>query len=107
VADIEGGDNFAYPPAVVPAHVIERDSDRIRLSWHFDSLESGVPVGLLLPSETSFDAVIMTMSRRAWAPFIVLFAIAVMLARHGERRMACYDAYLLASIYSFFFILLP
>jgi hypothetical protein len=105
--DVEGGDNFDYPPAVVPAHSIEQDDGHVKLIWHFDSLESGVPVGLLLPSETSFDSVITTMARRAWAPFVVLFAITVMLARYRGQPMARQDAYFLAAIYSFFFILLP
>lgn len=105
--DIEGGDNFDYPAAVVPAHSIKNEGDHIRLSWHFDALESGVPIGVLLPSETSFDSVITTMARRAWAPFVVLFAIALLLAHFRKRSIARHDAYFLAAIYSFFFILLP
>ena len=107
VIDIEGGDNFDYPRAVVPAHTISNNDGHIRLSWHFDSLASGVPIGLLLPSENSFDAVITTMALRAWAPFSLLFAIVVLLAHFGARSIARHDAYLLAATYSFFFILLP
>ena len=105
--DVEGGDNFDYPPAVVPAHKIDNSDGHLRLSWQFDSLASGVPIGLLLRSATTFDAVITTMALRAGAPFVALFAIAVMLARFAERPIARHDAYLLAAIYSFFFTLLP
>ena len=102
VIDVEGGDNYDYPNAVVPAHRIETKPGHISLSWHFDSLESGVPIGLLLPSETSFDAVIITMTLRAWAPFAVLFVISVVLARINQQHITRHDAYFMSAVYSFF-----
>ena len=105
--DVEGGENYDYPNAVIPAHRIETEAGNLRLSWHFDSLESGVPIGLLLPSETSFDAVIITMTLRAWAPFAVMFVISVFLARINHRHITRHDTYFMSAVYSFFFILLP
>ena len=107
VIDVVGGENYDYPNAVIPAHRIETDAGHLRLSWHFDSLESGVPIGLLLPSEASFDTVIITMTARAWAPFAVLFVISVILARINHLHITRHDAYFMSAIYSFFFILLP
>ena len=92
---------------MVPAHEASIDGDRVRLAWRFEALESGVPIGLLLPSETSFDAVIATMARRAWATWSIFFAALVLLARMGARSVARFDAYLVAAVYAFFFVLTP
>lgn len=105
--EVTGGETYDYPPGVVPAHIIEAEDGRVRLQWKFDALESGVPIGLLLPSETSFDEVIKTMARRAWATYALFFALMVVLVRVKERRLARTDAYLVSAQYAFFFVLLP
>jgi hypothetical protein len=74
--------------------------------WEFPSLESGVPVGVILPSETSFDSIIVTMIRRSWATFVLFFAGIVALSLHVERPLLRHESYLIASAYAFFFVLL-
>lgn len=103
---ISGGDHFDYDAGVVPATKTVTGADRVTLTWEFASLESGVPVGVRLPSETSFDDVLTTMITRAWAPFLLFFAALVGLALFLERPMTFYESYLVAAVYSFFFVLL-
>ena len=54
-------------------------SDAVSLGWSYASLESGVPIGVILPSETYFDGVIHTMIRRAWPTFVLWFAAVAVL----------------------------
>ncbi|MBN1962627.1 MAG: hypothetical protein JW841_16970 [Deltaproteobacteria bacterium] len=70
---VNGGDNYDYPIGVVPAHESHQTTQAITLLWHYPSLESGVIVGAILPSQKSFDALISTMAARAWAPFIIYY----------------------------------
>ena len=107
VVDIEGGDNYDYDFGIVPAHVVQADDDAIRLSWQFESLESGVPVGVSLPSETSFDSIITTMALRSWATFTLFFIALILLFRVSGLTLAWHDAYLVSGMYAFFFVLLP
>lgn len=64
------------------------------------------PVGVILPSEKSFDRLIVTMVRRAWAPFLLLFAGVVALSLVERRRLAFFESYLVAAGYGLFFVLL-
>ncbi len=105
--NIEGGDNYDYGPGVVPAHSVQVDDGRAELRWSFAALESGVPVGVILPSEKSFDSIIVTMIRRAWATFTLFFASIVALTIYFNRRLRRYESYLIAAGYAFFFVLLP
>ena len=105
---IRGGDDeFDYAAGVLPAHSVTKGDGEVALAWRFPSLESGVPVGVILPSETSFDQVIVTMVRRSWATFALFFATVVILAAFLERPLERYESYLFASGYAFFFVLLP
>jgi hypothetical protein len=103
---IAGGDHFDYEAGVVPASSIVEGGGRVTLDWQFASLESGVPVGVRLPSEESWDDVLVTMIVRSWAPFLLLFATVAALAAHSGRRLAVYESYLVAALYAFFFFLL-
>ena len=100
--DVAGGDNYDYPYGVVPAHNVTNDGETISMQWQFDALESGVPIGLLLPSETSFDEVIVTMTIRSWATFALFFAALVLLFRANDKKLARFDAYFVSSLYAFF-----
>jgi hypothetical protein len=105
--DIRGGDNYDYPAGVVPATAVEREGEGVSLHWAFDSLEAGFPFGVVLPSEKSFDRVILRMIRRAWATFALFFAALTGLAVLHERRLARMETYLASAGYAFFFVLLP
>ncbi len=103
--DIRGGDNFDYADGVVPATRVERRGDATRLAWRFDSLESGIPIGVVLPSERSFDAIIATFVGRSWAGFLLFFAGLVALCLHHGRPPRIFESYLFASGYALFFVL--
>ena len=105
--NISGGDNFDYAEGVVPAHSVSVEGDHVVLGWRFPALESGVPVGVILPSETSFDSIIETMIRRSRATFELFFAGIVALSLYTERRLRRHESYLIASAYAFVFVLLP
>ncbi len=105
--DIFGGDNYDYGSGVVPAtHKVISDGE-IHLGWDFASLEAGFPFGVILPSETSFDRILLTMARRSWATFVVFFAALVGLGLYYQRSLERFEAYLAGSGYGFFFVLLP
>lgn len=102
----QGGDNFDYPAGVLSATEANVANDRVVLAWRFGSLESGVTMGVVLPSVKSFDEIISTMASRAWFPFLVFAGIVVALGVRNRRSLKVYDAYLLAAAFGFFFILL-
>lgn len=101
-----GGANYDYPPEVVPASRVEPAAQGAALTWTFPSLESGVPVGLVLPSQQSFDHIISTSSLRAWAFWLVLFLGAVLLFAAAGRELRLLEVTLLASSYAITFPLL-
>jgi hypothetical protein len=103
--DIHGGENFDYADGVVPATEVERTGDVTRLRWRFGSLESGIPIGVVLPSEKSFDAIIATFTARSWAGFLLLFAGLVALCLHHGRPPRIFESYLFAAAYALFFVL--
>ncbi len=105
--NIEGGDNYDYAAGTLPADIDLIEGDRISLSWVFPALESGIPVGVVLPSEESFDSIILTMIKRSWATFVLLFASIILLSAYCKREILRYESYLIASSYVFFFVLLP
>jgi hypothetical protein len=103
--NIRGGDNFDYADGVVPASTVERQGEVVRLGWRFDSLESGIPIGVVLPSEKSFDAIIATFVARSWAGFLLFFAGLVALGLHHGRAPRVFESYLFAAGYALFFVL--
>lgn len=106
-AHIRGGDNYDYAPGVVPAHSVDVAGDEIALAWDFASLESGVPVGVILPSEKSFDSIIVTMLRRSMTTFALFLAVLIAISLYVERPLVRHESYLLAATYAFFYVLLP
>lgn len=103
---IEGGSNYDYAQGVVPAAAIAAEDGKLRLGWRYASLESGVPMGVILPSEESFDRIIATIVRRSWAPFVLLFGALVALSLHARRPLLFYESYLVAAGYGLFLVLL-
>src|SRR6185436_2317165 len=71
---VAGGRNYDYADGVVSAAKVDETGDGVKLAWEFASLESGVPVGVIVPSEKSFDRILATMTRRSWATFLGFFA---------------------------------
>lgn len=104
---IDGGHNYDYAAGMVPAQSVAIEGDRISLGWDFSSLESGVPVGVILPSEKAFDSIIVTMIRRSLVTFALFFACVVAVSLYTDRRLMRHESYLIASAYAFFFVLLP
>jgi hypothetical protein len=104
---ISGGDHFDYEGGVVPATATEVDRNGVRLLWSYPSLESGVPMGVILPAEQSFDATIATIVRRAWAPFLLFLGAVTGLALHSGRRLLFYETWLAAAGYGLFLVMLP
>ncbi len=102
---IRGGANFDYPDGVVPANAARSAGDEVWLDWRYDSLQSGIPVGVILPSEKSYDRLIATMVRRGWAPFLLFFAGLCALCSYYRRPLRIYESYLLAGSYGLFFVL--
>lgn len=103
---VSGGVNYDYPAGVVPASDVRTEGDAVALTWRYGSLESGVPVGLILPSEQAFDHLIATMVLRAPAPFILFFMGLVVLGLWRGRIFKVWEAYLLAAGYALFYVLL-
>ena len=103
---VEGGENYDYPPQVLVASAVESKRGAVALDWAFQSLESGVNLGVILPSVEAYDEVISTMAGRAWVPFGALLALLAAFSIHHRRPLAFYESYLLAAAYGFFFVLL-
>lgn len=103
---VVGGDNFDYPAGVLSASSVAQSKDAIALDWGFSTLESGVSLGVRLPSLKAWDTIIATMARRAWAPFLGLVVLLLALgARHG-RPLAFYEAPLLGALFGLTFVLI-
>jgi hypothetical protein len=101
---VVGGDNFDYPAGVLSASAVIRSKDSLGLDWRFSTLESGVSLGVVLPSLQSWDRVIATMSRRAWFPFLGLLAALFALGVKHRRPLAFYETLLVASVFGFTFV---
>lgn len=107
ISNISGGNNFDYAPGVIPATEIKNNGKKnVSLKWQYKSLESGVPVGLILPSEKSFSMIISTMTKRSWATFIFFFLGIIIISLYFKKPFKFYEAYLIAACYGFFFVLL-
>lgn len=105
--NISGGVNFDYPHGVIPANkVAHKGNDRVSLEWGYKSLESGVPVGLILPSEKSFAAMIGTMTKRSFVTFCLFFCGVLLSAQIFKKQLKVYQTYLIAACYAFFYVLL-
>jgi hypothetical protein len=103
---VQGGENYDYPAGALAAQKITQASGAVALDWEFPSLESGVNLGVILPSEMTYDTVIATMAQRSWVPFLALIAGLAALGIRHRRPLAFYEAYLVAASYGFFFVLL-
>ena len=103
---ITGGINYDYQSGVVPALEVSAEGDAVALDWRYGSLESGVPVGLILPSEQSFDQMVARMVWRSPVPFLLFFCGLLALSLWRKRALKFYETYLVAAGYGLFFVLL-
>lgn len=101
-----GGDNFDYPAGVLSASAVSQSRDGISLDWRFSTLESGVSLGVVLPSLKRWDSVIATMSRRAWVPFLGLLSLLIALGVKHKRRLAFYETLLLGALFGLTFVVI-
>ncbi len=101
-----GGDNFDYPPNVLSATTVSQSKSAISLDWTFSTLESGVALGVRLPSLKTWDEIIATMSRRAWFPFAGLLVLLTALGVKHGRRLAFYEVPLVGALFGFTFVLI-
>jgi hypothetical protein len=104
---ITGGEEFDYAAGVVPATETRVERDAVHLDWDYPSLESGVPMGVILPAEQSWDETIATIIRRAWAPFLLFLGAVIALSLHARRPLLFYETYLVAAGYGLFLVMLP
>lgn len=102
---VEGGDNVDYPEQVLSASAVRKEGNRVTLEWAYPSLESGVAMGLLLPSQKKYDQVLATMSARAAVPGLGFLVFLAALAMHARRKLLVWEAWLAAAVYGFFFVL--
>lgn len=104
---VSGGSNYDYPPGVIPATAIIESNDHVHMSWKYRSLESGVPMGLILPAEKSFSALIATMIRRSLVTFFLFFVGINIVSLLSKQSIKFYELYLLYACFAFFYVLLP
>ena len=104
---IRGGDGFDYRAGVLPATEVTEQDDETVLSWSYDSLESGVAVGAVLPSVKAFDDIILQMIRHGLVAFLIFFISTAALFERFEVRPRIYQGYALAAGWAFFYVLLP
>ncbi|MFL5343989.1 MAG: hypothetical protein ACJ8AT_04315 [Hyalangium sp.] len=103
---VEGGNTYDYPAQVLAATTVQTGGESVALDWVFHSLESGVSLGVILPSVERYDELVATMARRTWLPFLALMAVLAAFSLRHRRPLALHEAYLMAATYAFFFILL-
>jgi hypothetical protein len=103
---VVGGDNFDYPSGVLSASSVAQTHSSIALDWSFSTLESGVALGVRLPSLKTWDTIIVSMSRRAWFPFLALMVLLLAIGVKHGRRFAFYETLLVGALFGFTFVLI-
>ena len=104
--DVTGGDNVDYPPFVLAASQTELGAGRARLTWQFPSLESGVALGVILPSLKKYDELVAVMAFRAFVPALCFLAGLSVLSLRHRRRLLVWETYVAAAAFGFTYILL-
>ncbi|MEM6796230.1 MAG: hypothetical protein AAF725_19825 [Acidobacteriota bacterium] len=104
---IAGDRGFDYAAGVLPAAEVAESAEETVLTWRYDSLESGVSVGAILPAEEAWDAVLLQMLRHGLAAFLLFFASLIALFERFSVKPRFFQMYLLAAGWAFFYVLLP
>ena len=84
---------------------VRQSPGALSLDWAFVSLEAGVNLGVVLPSQQAWDTTISTMATRAWAPFLGLCALLFALGVRHRRSLKFYEWLLLSARFGFTFVL--
>ncbi len=103
---VAGGENFDYPAGVLSASQVRQSKGALALDWSFSTLESGVSLGVTLPSLRTWDAIIATMARRAWFPFVGLMVLLFALGAKHRRGLKSYETFLVAALFGFTFVVI-
>jgi inner membrane protein involved in colicin E2 resistance len=104
--NITGGHNFDYPYGVAPATGIEVGKNSTQLHWRYNSLESGIVVGAVLPTMDAYDNFILTMVARSIVPFAMFLAALIYLCTIRQIQLKFYETYIVSLAYGFFYVLL-
>ena len=104
--DVTGGENIDYPPFVLAASGRTTGDGHATLEWKYPSLESGVAMGVILPSVKKYDELMATMAFRAVVPGLVfLFGLSLLSMRH-RRKLHVWETYVAAAAFGFTSVLL-
>ena len=104
--DVTGGENIDYPPFVLAASANTAGDGKASLEWKYPSLESGVAMGVILPSVKKYDELMATMAFRAVVPGIVfLIGLSLLSLRH-RRKLHIWETYVAAAAFGFTSVLL-
>jgi hypothetical protein len=104
--DVTGGDNVDYPPFVLAANQTTAGDGHASLQWEFPSLESGVAMGVILPSLKKYDELVALMAFRAVVPALAFLVGLSMLSLRHRRRLLVWETYVAAAAFGFTYILL-
>ena len=100
---VKGGENIDYPQGALSAQQVQHSEEGVTLLWDFPSLQSGVMVGAVLPSQKTYDTLISSMALRGNITFVVLMGLLIALSIHHRRKFLFFESYLLAAAYGFSF----
>lgn len=104
--NVTGGDNIDYPPYVLAASGRTSGDGQASLEWKYPSLESGVAMGVILPSVKKYDELMAIMAFRAVVPGIVfLIGLSILSLRH-KRKLHVWETYVAAAAFGFTSVLL-
>ena len=104
---IRGGDGFDYAGGVLPATAVTEGEDATTLSWTYESLESGVAVGAILPSVKAYDDILLQMMLHGLGAYLTFCGAMMVLFERFDATPRIYQSYLIAAVWAFFFVLLP
>jgi hypothetical protein len=104
--DVTGGDNIDYPPFVLAANAQTSTEGHASLQWNYPSLQSGVAMGVILPSVKRYDELMSTMAFRAFVPGAVFLLCLSLLSLRHRRRLSVWETYVAAAAFGFTSVLL-
>lgn len=104
--DVKGGDNIDYPAFVLAASERHGGNGHTTLEWKYPALESGVSMGVILPSVKKYDELMGTMAFRAVVPGMVFLVGLSLLSLRHRRGLLIWETYVAAAAFGFTSVLL-